>query len=128
MKNVALAALVVLLCGMGLKLVVWKRDQQADVNRAKNEIAAIRAALLAYREEYGVSLDPGSNPYRVLTGGDNLRQIRFLVPIEGDRWPTDQYSDPWGHPYVFDLSLPDAPRIRSFGPDGRRSTDDVVGE
>jgi hypothetical protein len=32
--------------------------------------------------------------------------IRFPRP-EGDHWTDNQYIDPWGRPYVFDLSLSD---------------------
>ncbi|MCW1916516.1 hypothetical protein OJ996_23215 [Luteolibacter sp. GHJ8] len=127
MKKLAFAALAILLCGVALKLRSWKAQMDADVRRTKNDTEAIRRAVLAYRDEDGVPLDSKSDPFRVLTLGDNVRQIPFLVPLDSGHWPGNRYSDPWGRPYAFDLSQPDNPQIRSFGPDGRQSADDIGG-
>lgn len=128
MKKLTVTALIVLLCGSAILLRSWSNQRDTQVRSAGNDISAIRDAILAYREEYGVPLDPKSDVFRVLSGGDNLRQIRFLGHIDPDRWTENQYIDPWGRPYVFDLSLSDRPQVRSLGPDGRQSADDIMSQ
>jgi hypothetical protein len=82
MKKLIVAVLIVLLCVSAILLRSWSNQRDAQVRLAKNDISAIHDAILAYHKEYGVPLDPKSNVFRVLSGGDNLRQILFLSHID----------------------------------------------
>ena len=108
-------------------LTMRKMQRDEDITRAKSDIAAIRMAIIDYRDEYGQAPDTDSDLFRVLTVGENPKQISFLVPIDPTYWPENQYTDPWGRPYVFDLSQTNNPQIISLGPDGRLSADDITG-
>lgn len=126
MKKFITLFLIVLLCGIVILLQSYIKRRVAKVKAAENETAAIRNAVIAYRDEYGVPLSPNNDVFQVLSGSDNLRKICFMSHADPDHWAENRYIDPWGQPYFIDLTLPDKPKVLSWGPDGYQSTDDII--
>ena len=63
--------------------------------------------------------------------GGNPRKIVFFEARPSSYNAQGAFIDPWGTPYVLDLSKPEAPRAWSCGPNrrdegGAKGSDDIV--
>ena len=86
--------------------------------KAKNAVDMLTIAAKAYKEEYGES--PKGDRVSILRTlhNDNPRKIVFLEISPKELSKEGIYLDPWGTPYVFDLSN-SSPWAYSFGKNKR---------
>ena len=89
----------------------------AKVVRAHNDVNMVRAALIAYRSEYGIL--PAGDHRAIVRSllGDNQRKIVFLEFNAKQRSPEGDFLDPWGSAYRIDTSDLSNPTARSPGKD-----------
>lgn len=86
-------------------------DDMRHVARARDDIRAIGAALLAPRDD-GKDMPTTEQGLRALVADGILPHIP---------------EDPWGRPYQYrNPGTAHAWELYSFGPDGRESADDIV--
>ena len=58
--------------------------------------------------------------------GPYLKARRWIPGENGERSVPAPIEDPWGRPYEYALSTNGTPSVTSFGPDGKRGTDDDI--
>ena len=87
--------------------------------------------MKSYFTEYNEALTGNNAQVMTVLRGENARKIVFFDAHPQDYNSQGELIDPWGTPYRFDLSKPDAPRVWSCGPnrkdeDGAEGSDDIV--
>ncbi|MBX3420579.1 MAG: type II secretion system protein GspG [Pirellulaceae bacterium] len=94
-------------------------SQRANERTAKAKINVLKGAVDYYRIELN-SLPPDLNALYQQPGNlsDPGKWMQFITEPVG--------MDPWGNPYVYKVSGTSY-EIRSFGPDGVQSDDDILG-
>ncbi len=92
------------------------RVQQAEIARARSDIAAISSALRLYE------LDMGRYPDNLNALVNNPGGTRWQGPyLEAGAVP----QDPWGREYIYQRT-DNHYRLRSLGPDGQESSSDIT--
>lgn len=91
---------------------------KADQKVAKNKISVLRGAVESYRIEmrsFPPDLEALHTKPNNVPNANNWMQVLTVPPG----------TDPWGNPFEYTVSG-DSFEIRSLGPDGTRSDDDIV--
>ena len=86
--------------------------------KAKNAVDMLIIAAKAYKEEYGEPPKGDSRSVLHTLQSDNPRKIVFLEISPKELSKDGIYLDPWGTPYVYDLSI-SSPWAYSFGKNKR---------
>ena len=117
-----------------LLLVAWlfgRNRETGDRIHAQLTEKAMVYAMKTYATEYGRPVSGSPQEILAALSGQNERQIVFFQPNSIRTNALGELIDPWGVPYRFDLSKPEAPRIWSCGPNrkdegGAEGSDDIV--
>ena len=86
--------------------------------KAKNAVYQLVTAARAYKEEYGEPPKGDRKSILRTLQNDNPRKIVFLEISPKELSKDGIFLDPWGTPYIFDLSI-SSPWAYSFGKNKR---------
>jgi len=120
--------LVLIATGVERRGRVLRNALTANARRASRDLVA---AMKQYRSEYGFMVEGEPAQIFKTLRGENPRKIVFIDVISSSVNAQGEFIDPWGTPYRFDISKPDAPRVWSCGPNrkdegGAEGSDDIV--
>lgn len=117
-----------------LLLVAWvfgRNGRTGDKIHAQLTEKAMVFAMKSYATEYDRPVSGSPKEILAALSGQNERKIVFFHPNAIQTNAEGELIDPWGTPFRFDLSKPDAPRVWSCGPNrkdegGAEGSDDIV--
>ena len=82
--------------------------------KAKNDVIMLTTAARAHTTEFGAPPQGDAKTTLRILQGDNPRKVVFLEISPKQMANGGRFTDPWGSPYVFDLSASN-PWAYSFG-------------
>jgi len=117
MKAIKLLVLGLLCILLFSLLIPNVSDSFGDLTKAKarNIVYQLVVAAKAYTTEYGKPLEGSELAQLKALEGDNPRKIVFIEVDPKHTTKGGIFLDPWGTPYVYDLSKPSGAWAYSFG-------------
>jgi len=118
-KTLVVGLLCLLLCGLVLNLIFPPAQVGVITTggrvQAKNDVTQLVVAAKAYTTEYGKPPEGSQLAQLKALEGDNPRKIVFIEVDPKHTTKDGIFLDPWGTPYVYDLSKPSGAWAYSFG-------------
>jgi general secretion pathway protein G len=107
--EIMIVTIIIAMIAAGVAVAVWPQYKKAQVNAAKSDVAAVRAAVQLF-----VAENPGKCP--------EAKQLQEESYLDKSK----RAEDPWGNEFVIKCSDGDV-QVYSMGPDGQDNTEDDIG-
>lgn len=108
---IVVVAIIAILATLTLRTLGYVNRKGAE-SRARAEVAAIAAAIDAYKLEFG-TYPPGSGLVAELTGRGSVNTNRVFFQGAQSVMTNNRFVDPWGDEYIYDTN-PTTIRNRGF--------------
>lgn len=107
--EIMIVTIIIAMIAAGVAVAVWPQYLKAQINAAKSDVAAVRAAVQLF-----VAENPGKCPE-----AKQLQEENYLDKSK-------RAEDPWGSEFVIKCSDGDV-QVYSMGPDSQDNTEDDIG-
>lgn len=100
MELMAVVAIIAILAGLTLGTLGYVNKKGAE-SRARSEVAALAAAIDAFKIEFGSYPPDQSTLYNELTGSGAINNSKLLFEPTAGMATNSKFVDPWGTDYVY---------------------------